>query len=114
MPQYCLQTKNYEGKTVVFEENVRLLKAKKHSELRVPSFINGRVQKTIKAPEFVYDVFGYEGLRAAYYMEEFIVNGISRYTKVVVEQIGNPLKVITAFRPNNVKESGKTKLLYSR
>lgn len=47
-----------------------------------------------------------------YYKREYKINSSVRYLKVVLNDRGDHLFVVTAFRPDYVKERGKTKLLY--
>ena len=110
----CLKTTNYEKKQVIFLEKTRQIKAGKHFELRGEDgerFINGRVREAIQNPHFVYEDFAEPKKRRAYYFLEY-GGDKNRYTKVVITNHGNLLVVITAYRPNHVKERGKTKLIY--
>ena len=52
--------------------------------------------------------------RDVYYGREFKINNIVRYTKVVLEIMQDGLSVVTAYRPDYVKERGKTKLIYGK
>lgn len=108
----CLKTKDYEGKDTIFTEEQRKEKAPRHPELLDSNFINGRVKKTIQNPDFVYEDLAQPSKRRAHYLEEYKINELFRYTKVVIDISVNPLFVVTAFRPTSVKERGKTKLLY--
>ncbi len=113
--EYCLDTINYEKKRVIFLEEIRQIKAKKRPELRGKEgdkFINGRVKEAIQNPHFVYEDYSHPNDRQVHYILEFSINDTSRYTKVVVSKNENPLHVITAYRPDYIKEKGKTKLLY--
>lgn len=111
MSQNCLETKNHEGKEVVFTEEQRLVKSQKHSVLRDPDFINGRLRKTVESPDFIYEDLGRKN-RHALYGHEYTVNGRPIFTKVVVNMVSNPIFIVTAYRPDYVKERGKTKLIY--
>jgi len=113
--KYCLEITDYKGEKVVFLEETRLIKSKKHPELRGNEgieFVNGRVKETIQKPDFIYEDYNYPKKRQCQYIKEFKCNNEYRYTKVVIRRIGRPLYVVTAFRPNNVKERDKTKLLF--
>ena len=48
------------------------------------------------------------------YKEEYRFDGRVRYTKVVLERKKSYYFVITAFRPDFVKERGKTKRIYGK
>jgi len=110
MTRNCVDIKNYEGVRVVFTEKQRELKSAFHSELRQESFIK-RIEEAIRKPEFVYEDLAKQG-RMVYYRYEYSFNGRPTYTKVVVRAQKKYCFVITAYRPNSVKERGKTKLLY--
>jgi len=114
MEDNCLKTTDFENKTVVFVESQRAIKAKKHPELRDPAFIAGRVRDAVCTPSFVYADLGAPLVRRAHYLKEFVVNGSARYTKVIVDISLEPRKIISAFRPDCVKENGKTELLYGK
>ncbi|MDP2692656.1 MAG: hypothetical protein Q8O88_03400 [bacterium] len=114
MEGYCLLTQNYENRGVCFEEKRRKIKALKHSELRDPKFINGRVKQTINNPDFIYSDFDYPKSREVYYKFEFKINGKNVYTKVVIDITKIPLLVVSVFRPDYIKEQNKTKLLYGK
>jgi len=111
----CLKTKRYNGgKRVIFTEKQRILKSEKHPELREPDFINRRIKNTIENPNFVYQDLAKPFNREALYITEFKINNIFRYTKVILEKREDYFFVITAFRPNYIKEKGKTKLIYGK
>lgn len=114
METSCLITKNHEGKKVIFTEKQRILHSSKHPELRDIEFINGRVKRAIESPDFIYQDLAEPKKRQALYIREFNINGMTRYTKVVILITPNPYIVITAFRPSYVKERGKTQLLYGK
>jgi len=110
MSTNCIDTKNYEGIRTVFTEARRLEKAQKHPELRQSSFIE-RVKKTIEKPDFVYEDM--DGIsRRACYCREFKINSRIMYTKVILLKLKTHDVVITAYRPDYVKERGKTGLIY--
>ncbi len=110
MVKYCIQTRNYCSDRVVFTEDQRSSKGAKHPELREEGFIE-RVRQAIEKPDFVYqDLANYS--RHVYYRYEYTANGRDRYVKVVIETSQEPYFVITAYRPDFIKEEGKTKLIY--
>lgn len=108
----CLQTFDYENNKVIFTEIQRQKKAAKRPELRDNNFINNRIKQTINCPHFVYQDCDRPNRRKAFYFLEYTVNKKPRYTKVVIDFKKKPQFVITAYRPDYVKERGKTKLLY--
>lgn len=112
MHQCCLRTADHNGISVIFLEAQRAFKAQKHPELRNPEFVSGRVKTAIQEPSFVFKDLAQPGERCVHYLKEFEMNGRSRYTKVVIDAICDPREVVTAFRPDYVKEQGKTDLLY--
>lgn len=88
------------------------MKSGMRPELREPGIIN-RIKETIEHPSFVYrDLAGSD--RLVYYKYEYSVNGRSRYLKVVISTENKPYFVITAYRPDYVKERGKTELIYGK
>ncbi len=108
----CLETVDYENNKVIFTEAQRQQKVAKRPELRDDNFINGRLKQTINCPNFVYQDCDKPNSRKAFYLQEYVVNGRPRYTKVVVDFKKKPQFVITAYRPDYVKERSKTNLLY--
>lgn len=106
----CISAKNHEGVLVIFTEEQRRNKMQKHPELRDDAFI-ARVKYTIENPGFIYPDFA-EPHRLVYYKHEYSVNGRPCYVKVVINVAVRPYFVITAFRPNRVKERGKTRCIY--
>jgi len=110
--KHCIDLLNYEGIRTIFTEEQRILKSDKHPELRTDNFID-RVKKTITKPEFVYEDYD-EKNRYSYYCEEFKINSRVRYTKVMLLKLKNHYLVITAYRPDFVKERNRTKLLYGK
>lgn len=108
----CIDTKNYEGKHTVFTEEQRTEKAEKHPELREESFI-ARVKETIEHPDFIYEDIDKKS-RYSYYCREFKINSRVQYTKVILRDAKTYNFVITAYRPDFVKERGKTNLIYGK
>jgi hypothetical protein len=111
---YCLQTEDYEGVRTVFREEHRATKALKHPELRDEAFIAGRVKAAIETPTFVYADLGAPDRRRSCYLKEYELNGTARYTKVIVDYERRPRVIITAYRPDYVKERSKTELIYGK
>lgn len=115
MVKRCLKTRDHEGGQVIFTERQRTLKSKKHPELRNQDFISGRVKRTIEQPNFIYEDLANPGIRRAIYALEYLSSAGSRYTKVVAETKPDGHHfVVTAFRPDSVKERGKSKLIYGK
>jgi len=110
MKEYCISTKDYAGIKTVFTERQRQLKMLKHPELREYGFIK-RVKETIENPGFIYEDFAEVG-RLVYYKHEYSVNGRPKYVKISIDVKKVPHFVITAFRPDKVKEKGRTKIIY--
>jgi len=108
----CLIAKHYSGKRTIFTKKQQKLKSQKRPELRDDSFINGRLKKAIESPNFAYQDLAKPKIRHAVYLEEFRINNRYRYTKVILEEKLNYFFVVTAYRPDYVKERGKTKLIY--
>lgn len=106
----CIDTKNHEGVQTIFTEEQRLEKAKKHSELRHTEFIE-MVRLTIEKPDFIYmDLGGSD--RHVCYCREYKINSRTQYTKVIIRTAKHCNYVVTAYRPDYVKERNKTELLY--
>ncbi len=112
MDKRCVDTKNYEGVQTIFTQEQREKKWLKHPELRDDDFIK-RIKSTVEAPSFVYKDLAKNG-RLVYYKYEYSVNGRARYIKVVLVARKNSRLIVTAYRPDYVKERGKTKLVYGK
>ncbi len=112
--EYCLKTEDDLGNKVVFSEKQRRKKAKSHPELRDDKFINGRLKTAINHPHFVYGDVAKNNFHC-YYIREFHFDTSRgkgwQYTKVIVLVIVKPYQIITAFRPQIIKEEGRTKCL---
>lgn len=106
----CVDTRGYDGVRTVFVESNRMRKSRKHPELRRLDFIE-RIKEVVETPNFVYEDLDKIN-RRAYYGREYKINSRVRYTKVVVLKLKALNIVITAYRPDYVKERGKTKLIY--
>jgi len=107
----CLITKNHEGIMVVFTKKQLDLKAKQRPELREEGILH-RIEETIKNPTFIYEDYENRKQRVAYYCYEYKIDGRDRYMKVMLSIHLDYLFVITAYRPDYIKERGKTNLLY--
>lgn len=112
--RFCLEAVHYDGKRVVFAEQHRVLKSEKHPELRDLDFVRGRMRKAIEEPDFVYQDLAGSDIRIVHYKLEYKINQRNMYTKVVLEKKADIYIVITAYRPDYVKERGKTDLLYGK
>lgn len=108
----CVDTKNYQGVRTIFTENQRTQKAERHPELRLYSVIK-RIKKTIESPDFVYVDMNDE-CRRSYYCREYKIDSRIMYTKVVLLKLKTHYFVITAYRPDYIKERGKTCLIYGK
>ena len=109
--QLCLDVLDKDGVRVIFTEKQRLLKMEKRPELRDAAFLK-RLSDAIQKPHFIYANFEKPAKRQALYFREFKVNGRIRYIKAVLEKCSNYMFLVTAYRPDYVKERGKTKLIY--
>lgn len=109
----CLITKNHEGKLVVFTKRQFDLKANQRPELREKGILK-RIEETINNPTFIYEDYEHRKQRVAYYCFEYKINGRSRYMKVMLSVHSDYLFVVTAYRPDYIKERGKTNLLYGK
>src|SRR3989344_895035 len=105
--KHCVDLLNYEGIRTIFTEEQRILKSDKHPELRTEEFIE-RVKKTITNPTFIYEDYDKKN-RYSYYCEEYKINSRVMYTKVMLLKLKTHYLVITAYRPDFVKERNKTK-----
>jgi len=110
MLKNCIDTNNYEKLKIIFTEKQRENKSLKHPELREKGFIK-RIKTAVENPSFIYEDLAKKG-RLLYYKYEYSLNGRDRYTKVVVKKQKRYLFIITAYRPDFVKERGKTRLIY--
>ena len=102
----CLDIKNHENKRVIFTEAQRLLKCPKRPELRDNNFINGKMKEAILSPRFIYQDLTMTRKRQAVYLMEFKINNKFKYTKIILEKRSAHFFVITAYRPDYVKERG--------
>jgi len=115
--KFCLDIIDYRGKRVVFLEVIRLKKAQKRPELRNEEFINGQLAKAIKYPDLVYEDFERPNERLVYYYREYRKGNETRYTKVVINIKYIPYRVVTAYRPDRIKEDcpkSKSKIIYDK
>ena len=110
MSEYCIDCKNYEGIRITFSEKQRSEKAFKHPELNEEGFIK-RIVKAVTNPHFVYEDLSDKN-RYAYYIREYAINSRIIYTKVIVKKRDKICFIITAYRPDYVKERSKSRLLY--
>ena len=112
MSSNCIETTCHDGIKVVFTEEQWKLKCIKRPELRDESILS-RIKEALEHPSFVYKDLA-DNDRLVYYKLEYSVNGRNRYIKVVVSTENKPYFVITAYRPDYVKERGKTNLIYGK
>jgi hypothetical protein len=110
MPKHCIDCKDYEGIRIIFSEDQRKEKMLKHPELRGDAFIT-RIQNALEHPSFIYEDLA-ETKRCAYYVREYGINSKIVYTKVIVQKGTQSGFVITAYRPDYVKERGKSRLIF--
>lgn len=80
--KFCLQCRDFRGRLVVFTQSNYDKHKRKHPELEDPAYFPKRVKNALQNP--TYTVPGYKNDSLCYYVEEFSVNGIVKYTKVVV------------------------------
>ena len=106
----CVDCKNYKGVRIIFTDVQRNEKSNKHPELRKDDFLE-RIVSAVQKPAFVYEDLDRKDYYA-YYFREFKINSRTRYTKVIARKLKYYHFIITAYRPDFVKERGKTKLLY--
>ena len=107
---YCLDVKDYAGRRCVFTDQQLALKSPRRPELREEGVL-GRIREAVTQPSFVYADLEHS-TRLAYYREEYRIDGRIRYMKVVLEARGAEFFIVTAYRPDYVKERGKTNLIY--
>lgn len=94
------------GKPYYFYKDNYLNHLKKHSELGQSGFMN-RIKDAIINPTCIYPSYepGKKITSYCFYKEEFTLNGVTRYTKVVVWKNKEEYIIKTAFRPDNIRES---------
>lgn len=105
-----MEVKDYEGRTVIFTDKQLDLKSPRRPELREEGILD-RIAEAVARPSFVYEDYVHAD-RLVYYREEYKIDGRVRYMKVVVQARDSDFFIVTAFRPDYVKERGKTKLAY--
>ena len=107
-----IETICYDGNKIIFTEKQWQIKCLKRPELREEGILL-RIKGVLEKPDFVYkDLAGSD--RLVYYKCEYSVNGRNRYLKVVISTEKIPYSVITAYRPDYVKERDKTELVYGQ
>jgi len=107
---YCLDVKDYSGRRTVFTHQQLELKAPNRPELREDGILE-RIRETIENPTFIYLDLEHSD-RFAYYRREYKINSRIKYMKVILQDRKLDLFVITAYRPDYVKERDKTNLVY--
>ncbi len=103
-----MEIDDYNGDRVIFYEATRIKKAKKRPELREKSFLNGQLREAINSPWRIYEDFDRPKERRVYYCKEYSTREKTQYTKVVVEISTKPFVIITAYRPDRIKEESET------
>src|SRR3989344_5213333 len=106
----CIDVKDYSGRRTIFTHRQLELKSPNRPELREEGILE-RVKETIENPNFVYLDLEHSD-RFVYYRREYKINSRVQYMKVILRDRKEDLFVITAYRPDYVKERGKTKLIY--
>ncbi len=96
---------------VVFDTNVLISALLFRGNLE-QAFVVGQVREAVECPTFVYADYGNPKKRVSHYLREYKIGEVIRYTKVVLERRRNGWIVVTAYRPDYVKERDKTKLVY--
>lgn len=97
-----LRCKDYDGNVVVFEKTNYDKHKRKHPELEDKNYFPTRVVNALKNP--TQTIKGYKNNSLCYYFEEYAINGIVKYTKVVVR---NELKEINGERVYCIKTTHK-------
>jgi len=108
----CLEALHYGGKRAIFTKRQQAIKSVNRPELRDPEFIKGRLRRAIEAPTFSYQDIDKPKTRQVMYLREFKIDNRVKYTKVIAEEKKHHFFIITAYRPDYVKERGKTKVLF--
>lgn len=96
------------GRRIVFSRINYDRHRKRHPELEIPDFCPRRIIEALKQPTFT--IQGKIPLTQCFYLEEFKLNGVMRYTKVIVGdrtelfQDGACHVIYTAFRIDHVQE----------
>lgn len=120
-PNYCLDTKDLNGKRIVFYEKQRRKKAKKHPELNdltTNGFVKKNIPQALENPNRIYQDLTYPKIINYYKIEYYIETRKSRiyvYTKVVIATMWTPWVILTSYQPPNIKEEWRrTKCLYRK
>lgn len=108
-----LQSEDYTKKLVVFEIKNYNKHRHRHRELEMHSFCPLRIIRAIKEPTFT--IKSKQKKSFCYYLEEFSLNGVMRYTKVVVFCKKKFRSIATAFRTDHIQELqyGYKKVFYN-
>lgn len=100
-----LETNDYRGQHCIFTQAQVDSHIHRRPELRDPGF-KSRIIAALQTPDIIYPDYA-KRKRHVYYRKEYQVNGVAWYVKVVVQMSSNPCFIVTAFRPNNIKEANK-------
>jgi len=103
----------HRGTKTIFTKARWVKKSRQRPSLR-ERFMRERIKECIETPTWVYEDILYPKTRRVCYLEEYGTAQYTKYTKVVLEKKKRHFFVITAYRPNYIKEKGKTKLLHSK
>ena len=84
-----LRCSDDENRIIIFEASNYNKHKRRHPELEQDSFFPDRVKNALRKPD--KKMSGYKNNTRCYYVEEYAINGIIKYTKVVVHD--SPRKI---------------------
>lgn len=114
----ALRTKDNKNRVVIFHQKNYDKHKRYHPELEDDTFFPQKVKNALKNPNFT--VPGYRNDTTCYYFEEFALNGIIKYTKVVVMNKAYTVNgerahaIMTAHKTDRVQEARYPELKITR
>ena len=96
---YIIDAIDYAGQRVVFTEEKWKEKRMQHTELNNGPFLKN-LKKAIESPQSVWQDYGKPSTQLCYYWK----HKIDCHIKVVINTLGSPWRVVTAYEIDYIKE----------
>lgn len=112
--EIVLKCTDVKGNVVVFEKSNYDKHKRKHPELEQDAFFPDRVRNALAKPTLT--VPGYKNNAMCYYFEEYTINGIIKYTKVVIHNVPRKINgesvycIKTSHKADHIQESKYSEL----
>ena len=103
-----LRCNDDEDRIIIFEASNFNKHKRRHPELEQESFFPGRIKNALRKPDKKMN--GFKNNTKCYYVEEYSVNGIIKYTKVVVHDLPRKINdetvycIKTAHKTDHIQE----------